>query len=688
MAFFWSKKEQDNTSEVVTNSNNSSDGKIIIEPAEKLKVVEYFTTNYAHPESVTNLILFKEDFIDFIVKKQLNLWNGKVKDLEKKTQEIQQKYNNVFEIVMLHKKWISISVYNIEHITEIRKYLIPFIKDYVTKINISTLKTYYQTLNNLGYNIKEDYLNDPSKLKEIAEMTAKISNNDNNWSQSSNQESVKEILSKPIELIYSFNIGYIFLSKKFFSELRVQVNEIYHNEKEIMEKLWTNWNIWIDWYLKKIKDKFQHWNYDEKELVEEAEKFVDVILNVLVKRYWASDIFFLPYSWTDRPTWRVLYKTLGKTKPFIDDIPWDFFIRLIRIIWLKANFEVKNDQYQFSGVIQSFPIDATRRVNFRTEVFQVLSKTHLWWPMPFSVLRTLEGWKSKTLEELNYTTEFITSIRALTRNNKQGIIIVSWPTGSGKSTLLYAVIAEYSVQMPDRLIYSIENPVEKDLNLWNFAQMEIDPAKGMEFKIWLKSLMRMAPDVIFVWEIRDKETAMAALEAANTWHLVFATLHVNNAIEIPTRLEDLIQDATKISELKTSLKGAVAQRLLPVLCEKCMQTEDDSLIFPDTLQKVRWVDYYEKLKDINQVNITWSGCSECKGMGTVWRLPVVEIIAYNKVLNNQKELYMYLKHTINFKSMFWYAVEQMRAWKKVDYKDVISMYDTITDVQNIDPKYV
>jgi general secretion pathway protein E len=308
--------------------------------------------------------------------------------------------------------------------------------------------------------------------------------------------------------------------------------------------------------------------------------------------------------------------------------------------------------------------------------------------MPFAVLRTLEGWKSKTLEELNYSEEFITSVRMLTRNNKQWIIIVSWPTWSGKSTLLYAVISEYSVQVPDRLIYSIENPVEKDLNLWNFAQMEVDPARWMEFKTALKSLMRMAPDVIFVWEIRDKETALAALEASNTWHLVFATLHVNNSIEIESRLADLIQDDTKISELKTSLKGAIAQRLLPILCDKCMQAEEDTYLFPELLQKTRWVDYYNELKDIPKLYVTGSGCSACKGMGTIWRIPVVEIISYNKVIQDKRDLYMYLKYTLSFKSMFWYAVDLMREWKHVDYRDVVALYDAVTDIKNIDPEYL
>jgi len=691
MAFFWKAKTEVENETINNNSQQDKvqpgeEIKINVESSEKLKIIEYFTTKYTYPESVISLRQFKEKFINFIIEIVLKEKKLSWKSLEEEKQKLFDHYDNIFEIVLFHKKWISLSIYNVTHIREIGGYLRQYIKKYITELNIKTLQTYYQTLYELWYNVQENYLDDPSKLKEIAEMTAKISNNDS--SASWNQVNIKELLSKPIEIIYSFNIWYIFLSKKFFKELKTQIEEIYKNEEELMSKLWTNGAAWIDWYLQQIKEKFQNWSASEKELIEEAEKFVDVILNVLVKRYGASDIVFWTYSWTDRPSWRILYKALGKTKPFIDDIPWNFFIRLIRILWLKANFEIKNDEYQYSWIIQSFPINATKRVNFRTEVFQVLSKTHLGWPMPFAVLRTLEWWKSKTLEELNYTEEFIASVRSLTRNNKQWIIIVSWPTGSWKSTLLYSIISEYSVQLPDRLIYSIENPVEKDLNLWNFVQMEIDPAKWMEFKTWLKSLMRMAPDVIFVWEIRDKETAMAALEAANTWHLVFATLHVNNSLEIPTRLEDLIQDPTKISELKNSLKGAVAQRLLPVLCPKCLQTEDNVLSFPETLQKVRWVDYFDQLKQLDHLHITWSWCNECKGMGTVWRLPVVEIIPYNKILNNKKEIYMYLKHTINFKSMFWYAVEQMKNWAKVDYKDVIWLYDPITDIQNINPEYI
>jgi len=680
---FFSKKDN-----VIEEDNIESWKKIVeinIKPKEPLKIHEHLTLKYTYPESAVSLLEFRDAFIDFLIEKDFEKEEQELskKEKEDKYEQLKDFYQKNFEIVSLYKDRISLAFHDISILNKIRINFLKFVKTYVDNENIQILQRYYQALADAGFNVQEDYLNDIDKIKAISDAISELTNNPNDAQKKWFNNTIAKILKQPIELITNFSVWYIYLPFRFFKDLKKQIKEIYENEKEIMEKIWST--HWIDQYLEEIKNKFIGDDYNEKEMIEEAARFVDVVLNILVKRYGASDIFFLPYSGTDRPTGRILYKALGKAKLFIDDIPGDFFLRMSKIIWLKAGFEIKDDQYQYSGIIQSFPIDAMKRVNFRTETFQVLSKTHLGWPMPFTVLRTLEGGKSKTLEELNYTEEFINAIRILTRNNKQGIIIVSWPTGSGKSTLLYSVISEYSIQMSDRLIYSIENPVEKDLNLWNFAQMEIDPAKGMEFKIGLKSLMRMAPDVIFVWEIRDKETALAALEAANTWHLVFATLHVNNSIEIFWRLAWLIweENEDKLEELKTSLKGAIAQRLVPLLCEKCMQEEEWEMLIED-LKKIKGVDYSEELSEIDKVYITGSGCNYCKGMWTVWRLPVVEIISYNKVIKSNKELYRYLKWTINFKSMFWYAIEQLQRWFKIDYKSIIDLYDPVTDIKNID----
>ena len=144
------------------------------------------------------------------------------------------------------------------------------------------------------------------------------------------------------------------------------------------------------------------------------------------------------------------------------------------------------------------------------------------------------------------------------------MIIVTGPTGSGKTTTLYAVLKR--INNPEIKIITIEDPVEYHLE--GLSQTQVDPSKGYTFAAGLRSIMRQDPDVILVGEIRDLETAEIACQSALTGHLVFSTLHTNDAAGAIARLVDL---GVRPVSIAPALNMVVAQRLPRKVCKKCVK---------------------------------------------------------------------------------------------------------------------
>lgn len=158
-----------------------------------------------------------------------------------------------------------------------------------------------------------------------------------------------------------------------------------------------------------------------------------------------------------------------------------------------------------------------------------------------------------------------------------GMIIVTGPTGSGKTTTLYAILKR--INKPEIKIITIEDPVEYHLE--GLSQTQVDPSKGYTFANGLRSIMRQDPDVILVGEIRDKETAEIALQAALTGHLVFSTLHTNDAAGAIARLVDL---GVRPISIAPAINMVVAQRLPRKVCKKCVKFTPPS---PEDLEKIK-----------------------------------------------------------------------------------------------------
>jgi type IV pilus assembly protein PilB len=187
------------------------------------------------------------------------------------------------------------------------------------------------------------------------------------------------------------------------------------------------------------------------------------------------------------------------------------------------------------------------------------------------------------------------------------------PTGSGKSTTLFACLQEINDGLSN--ITTIEDPVEYRVSGVN--QVEINVKRGLTFASVLRSLLRQDPDVIYVGEIRDRETADLAVRAALTGHLLLSTLHTNSAAQAITRLVDIGVDPALIG---SSLIGVIGQRLVRQICTRCKEEyeveEDESVLLQEMLPLVT-----------PKTLFRGKGCQNCHDTGYAGRLGVHEVIA-------------------------------------------------------------
>ena len=223
------------------------------------------------------------------------------------------------------------------------------------------------------------------------------------------------------------------------------------------------------------------------------------------------------------------------------------------------------------------------------------------------VLRLLRQHKKLlTLEQLGMAKEHLTIYNRLIQR-PSGIILVTGPTGSGKTTTLYASLL--TLKTVDRNIITIEDPVEYQLDFCR--QIQVNPKVNLTFATGLRSILRHDPDIIMVGEIRDLETATIAIQAALTGHLVFSTLHTNDAASAITRLIDMGIEPFLIA---SCLNGAVAQRLIRVLCPKCKKAQEAATLTGIPLRE--------------NIKSAWQpmGCQECLNTGFAGRIGIFEIM--------------------------------------------------------------
>ncbi|WKZ33393.1 MAG: ATPase, T2SS/T4P/T4SS family [Thermodesulfobacteriota bacterium] len=199
----------------------------------------------------------------------------------------------------------------------------------------------------------------------------------------------------------------------------------------------------------------------------------------------------------------------------------------------------------------------------------------------------------------------------------QGVVLVTGPTGSGKTSTLYAMLAR--IKKEEINIITIEDPIEYELKDVN--QVAVNDKTGLTFSYTLRSVLRQDPDVILVGEMRDAETATIAHQASLTGHLVFSTLHTNDAVSSITRLRNLGVPSYMIA---SALNGIVGQRLVRVICKGCRE------------------EYTPTGQEIRKAGLKWSGkrlyrgagCNLCANTGYSGRTGIFEIVTVNGAIKN------------------------------------------------------
>lgn len=288
-----------------------------------------------------------------------------------------------------------------------------------------------------------------------------------------------------------------------------------------------------------------------------------------------------------------------------------------------------------------------------------------------AVLRLLDPKSLKVnLEDLGWRKDDLEIVKGeLEKPN--GLILNTGPTGSGKTTTLYAFLRK--ITTPEVKIITIEDPIE--YHLPGISQTQVDSAVGYTFASGLRSILRQDPDVILVGEIRDKETSEIALNASLTGHLVFSTLHTNDAVGAIPRFIDL---GAKPQVLGPALSLVIAQRLVRVLCPKCKVEKEVGETLKEKIKK-----FIENLpkrvnrKDYQDFRIySPGGCDKCGGLGFKGRTSIFELF----VINEKMEEAIYKNPTeIELKSL---AKEQEMVNMQED--GILKVLKGITSVDEVE----
>jgi type IV pilus assembly protein PilB len=349
----------------------------------------------------------------------------------------------------------------------------------------------------------------------------------------------------------------------------------------------------------------------------EVEKIVNgIFLGAISQK--ASDIHIEPFEDPSGKNSKVIvrYRVDGVLKLAPFNIPWSFRNAIIAKVKIMTNsMNITERRIPQSGRIQIMAKGSP--IEFRVEVIPTVYGESC-------VMRILDRKAVqvdiKKLAFLDDTLEkFLKLLEGIGGKKNFGLVLVCGPTGSGKSTTLYAAL-NY-VNRPDIKILTAENPVE--YNLDGIVQVPVNPDiklgedKKFDFALALRSFLRLDPDVIMVGEIRDRETAEIAMEAAMTGHLVFSTIHTNDA---PSSVSRLVEMGIPSYIVASTLKAVLAQRLSRRLCDECKEPYDPK---PEEIEifKANNVEIPEGSKFYAP-----KGCKSCNNSGFKGRLGLHELL--------------------------------------------------------------
>ena len=359
--------------------------------------------------------------------------------------------------------------------------------------------------------------------------------------------------------------------------------------------------------LNSVKDEIH--NFDFKKFT--TGQMLEIVLAGALKNR-ASDIHFEP----SKDAARLRYRIDGDLFDVLDDLKETIYSHLVSRIKLLSNLKLNiRDEAQDGRYTIGL---GKKEIEIRVAVA----------PSEFGevvVMRILDPDAiNLNLQDLGFRKDDLDIVEAeLKRPN--GMILNTGPTGSGKTTTLYAFLKRASA--PEIKIITIEDPIE--YHLAGIEQTQVDPEANYTFVNGLRSIMRQDPDMILIGEIRDKETAEIAIQAALTGHLVFSTVHANEAAGAIPRLIDL---GVKPTSIGPALNLIIAQRLVKRLCEKCKVKDKVDSVLKSKLEKfIKDLSERVDKSGLKELNIYKpKGCSYCGNTGYRGRVGIYELLRISK----------------------------------------------------------
>ncbi len=391
-----------------------------------------------------------------------------------------------------------------------------------------------------------------------------------------------------LESEIGMNISFVFLFEEnveeIISEVYKEVSVDFEQDKETV---------------KQFEEREQILSIsDLGNISEDADAPIISLIEEMILGAWrqrASDIHIEPFAnWV-----RIRFRIDGVLHE-VDRIAKDLHASMVTRIKIMANMDIAEKRLPQDGRILF-----TKAGNTLDLRVSVLNSSY----GETVVIRLLD--KSRglmKLEQLGMDSDMLAVMRRLI-NLPYGIVLVTGPTGSGKSTTLYAALQEIDFTM--RKVVTVEDPVEYQIPGVN--QVQVRRIVGLTFASALRAILRQAPDVIMIGEIRDTETAQIAIQSALTGHLVLSTLHTNDAPSAITRLIDMGVPPYLVS---SCIAGVLAQRLVRKLCENCRRQAEA-------------ISYEERqfLKgDSCDVRFVAGGCPQCRGTGYKGRIGIFELL--------------------------------------------------------------
>lgn len=405
-----------------------------------------------------------------------------------------------------------------------------------------------------------------------------------------------------------FDIVAIDQVRRYFP-IEFKIIPVYIPEADIMKAIdqYYDYEMSIEGILKEIESIGTKKNVNDEEQLKGDYKspmvrLVDAILTDAVHRG-ASDLHFEP----EGSFLRIRYRIDGKMAQ-IRSIHKDYWSAIAVRMKIMSGMNIAESRKPQDGRINSEIIG--RKIDFRVSTQPTINGENI-------VMRILDEKQSiLTIDKIGFSETNIKILKKIVQR-PEGVIILTGPTGSGKTTTLYTVL-NY-INSIDKNIMTLEDPVEYHLPL--IRQSNIRADVGMDFASGIKALLRQDPDVILVGEIRDKDTAITAIQAAMTGHQVYSSLHTNDALGAIPRLMNIGVPPYLMSG---AMIGVIAQRLARKLCGNCKKE------MPlDEAEKRLLGPKYTHLNSIHKA----VGCEKCNQSGYKGRVVICEILPFDRELD-------------------------------------------------------